>query len=68
MEKKNDKIKWIVTFVLIAVLLLGFIGMSVKLFQKDKPVAGNTNNSAQSGFIMSETEETGITLLALHAS
>ena len=43
MEKKNDKIKWIVTFVLIAVLLLGFIGMSVKLFQKDKPVAGNNN-------------------------
>ena len=64
MEKKNDKIKWIVTFVLIAVLLLGFIGMSVKLFQKDKPVAGNTNNSAQSGFIMSETEETGITLMS----
>lgn len=64
MEKKNDKIKWIVAFALIAVLLLGFVGMSVKIFHKDKPVAGNTNNSAQSGFIMFETEETGITLMS----
>lgn len=64
MEKKNDKIKWVVAFALIAVLFLGFVGMSVKLLHKDKHIAGNTVDSTQSGFIISETEGSGISLMS----
>ncbi len=64
MEKRNDKIKWIVTFALIAVLFIGLIGMSVKLFQQDNPATCDKINSTQGGFILSETEGTGISLMS----
>lgn len=64
MEKNNDKVKWIVSFVLIAVLFFGMVGMSVKLFQKNTPVASMENKTVQSGFVLSETEGTGIALMS----
>ncbi len=64
MDKKNDKVKWIVSFVLIAVLFLGMVCMSIKLFQPNKPVASTENKTVQSGFVLSESEGTGISLMS----
>lgn len=64
MEKKNEKVKWIVSFVFIAVLFLGMVGMSIKLFQPNTPVAGTDKQSVKSGFVLSETVESGISLMS----
>lgn len=68
MEKNHDKIRWTVAFILIAVLLLGMAGMYVKLFQPSKPAASTANKPVQSGFVLSETEESGIMLMSANVA
>ncbi len=68
MEKNHDKIRWTVAFILIAVLLLGMAGMYVKLFQRSKPAANTANKPAQSGFVLSEREESGIMLISANVA
>lgn len=64
MEKRNDKIKWVVAFILIAVLFLGMAGILVKLFLPGKPATDTANKPMQSGFVLSGTEEAGISLMS----
>ena len=60
-HKKSDKVKWVISFILIFVLLVGLIGAWVLLLKPEEPAPEQEDGGA----IITEGESSGIKLMSM---
>ena len=63
-HKRSDKVKWVVSFLLIFVLLAGMIGAWVLLLKQEEPAPEQDD----SGAVIEEGESNGIKLMSAKIS